>query len=237
MPVAACPSKMEDISLAGDEVLVILARRHLAGNMRLQRLSPEEIARYHAYVLEADRQRHLLAHGLKRQLLARFTDAAPETLQFRTGHAGKPALSCEEIHFNLSHSGDWVALAFSAGHAVGIDVEQARNLEYQNLLTLIAHPQDDPLFAHESPVQAFLSNWSMKEAVTKCLGLGLSMPFTSLWLNHGGNADFTCTGKDGTWHGKHFIRDDTHIAVAVPGIRGDTRFRMMEIGQACLRRL
>ncbi|WP_423017445.1 4'-phosphopantetheinyl transferase family protein [Undibacterium sp. Di27W] len=208
---------MEDICLERNEILVVLAKRQLAERMALQLLDEAEVTRYHAYVFEADKQRHLLAHGLKRQVLARLTGQAPESLQFRAGPAGKPYLPDQKVQFNISHSGDWVALAFSTTHVVGVDVEQARDLDYDDLLTQIAHPADALTIFNtnsKSSEQRFLASWSMKEAVAKCAGKGLSMHFPSLRLTADEHGRHVCISQEDSWHVRHQMLGSTHLAVA-----------------------
>lgn len=88
MSVTACATRhiLENIRFFSDEILVILARRHLAERMELRLLNDKEQARYHAYVFEADKQRHLLAHALKRQILSKLTGLASASLQFNCVH-------------------------------------------------------------------------------------------------------------------------------------------------------
>ncbi|PXX46798.1 4'-phosphopantetheinyl transferase superfamily protein [Undibacterium pigrum] len=199
----------------------------MAETCSLDMLDQAELARYHAYVFEADRQRHLLAHSLKRQILACLTSKTPASLKFHTGHGGKPCLASEEVHFNISHSGNWVALAFSADRPIGIDIEQARDLDYKSLLTQIAHPQDTLPLCDSRKEQQFLASWSMKEAVAKCSGEGLSIDFPSLRLSPGGSDNYICTRSDATWHVFHLIHEDTHLAVASP--QPDQRLRFIQV--------
>lgn len=217
------------LKLAEKEILVILAQRHLAETCSLDMLSRAEQARYHAYVFEPDRQRHLLAHSLKRQILACLTDQAPARLEFHTGQAGKPYLADGKMHFNISHSGDWVALAFSTDLQVGIDIEQARDLDYGKLLTQIAHPKDELPPSNPTTEQRFLASWAMKEAVAKCSGEGLSMHFPSLCLNPDGTGRYVCQTSDAVWHVCHFVHNDTHLAVASQQAHQNLRVVQMRI--------
>lgn len=132
-------------------------------------LSPEERQRLHDFLRPADRQRSLAAHWLKRQALARMTKEAPTALRFRTDDRGKPHLCAEPgglgIGFNISHAGDWVALAVSRGGAVGVDVEQSRpEALWNEVLPAISAPGDEAL--------AGLWLWTAKEAVLKQRGSG-----------------------------------------------------------------
>jgi phosphopantetheinyl transferase len=171
------------------------------------------------YVQLADRQRHRLAHGLKRCLLAQFFGLPEQQLQFKKTAYGKPYLASPEksnLKFNLSHSGDWVALALMEEIEVGIDVESAKILadsDWQNLALLIRH-QKDPVINN---IQDFYRLWVMKESVVKALGLGLNLPLNEFFISFTGNNSFQAQlandlGPCNGWLGK--LPDSTPIAFA-----------------------
>src|SRR5262249_1021007 len=95
----------------------------------MQVLSADERARAERYQFEADRRRSIIGHGASRMLLARCLGAAPEGLRFIYNKFGKPALApgpFPHLHFNISHSGDWILIALSFGRILGVDVERTR---------------------------------------------------------------------------------------------------------------
>jgi 4'-phosphopantetheinyl transferase len=96
---------------------------------------------------------------------------------------GKPYVPQASIHFNLSHSGNVILLAFANKIPIGVDVEQMRNIDNVDLIVKqYLHPSEVKELSacqlHESN-QAFFSCWSKKEAVSKALGLGLSFPLNA----------------------------------------------------------
>jgi phosphopantetheinyl transferase len=106
------------------------------------------------------------SRGVLRALLGSYLDADPRELRFALGAHGKPRLRSEpretrgdggsgpgeDLRFNLSHSGELMFLAVTAGREVGVDVERARE----------RHSAD------------FLRAWTRHEATVKCLGTGLT---------------------------------------------------------------
>ena len=123
--------------------------------------------------------RYVITRSLVRAVLGELLRVSPRDVDVRVTDLGKPILA-EDLHFNVSHSGDLITLAVSQDRAVGIDVERRR--EVQRVSALITRwltpPEREEVAAlarsglDES--DAFLRVWSVKEAKLKALGVGIS---------------------------------------------------------------
>lgn len=148
-------------------------------------LSEQEQKRAAAFRLEKDRLRFLTGHILLRKILSLYLHYPAEKLTFHTGTHGKLCLCFEEaalpqIHFNLSHSEDFAALAFSCSSPVGIDIEKVRaNIRAETLVRRFFHPDEyaEFLTLDETERQTFLfRRWTVREAFLKGLGDGFTTP-------------------------------------------------------------
>ena len=138
----------------------------------------------------------LLGEGLKFMGMGTYAELFTPDMLERT-EDGKPFIpGLPDIHFNLSHSGDYIACAFS-DKEVGLDLqEQARThtsivriakrffsaKEYEAIQAL---PAEDPSVVPGHPTNAadsdnsacrlplFYNLWTIKEAYLKYLGYGL----------------------------------------------------------------
>jgi 4'-phosphopantetheinyl transferase len=140
-------------------------------------LPPDEKERATSLTPVAAR-RFVVARGILRKLLAGFTGAAAEKLQFSYGHAGKPVLiDRDDIHFNISHSANLGLFAFAPDRPVGVDVENERPV--RRLLDVAQRfMSDDELRTlAETPTEkrnsAFLKSWVVREARLKAEGKGV----------------------------------------------------------------
>ncbi|MBI2893047.1 MAG: 4'-phosphopantetheinyl transferase superfamily protein [Deltaproteobacteria bacterium] len=140
-------------------------------------LSADERARAERFSFDRDRARWVAARAMLRQVLATYLGEAPESLAFRYGEHGKPAVDGSELELNLSHSGALAVLALTRGCAVGVDVEEVRPVpDAAELVDRYFRPSERRAFraVPEPLVSAtFLRAWVRKEAVLKAMGEGI----------------------------------------------------------------
>ena len=141
----------------------------------------------HAARIRHGQTRHnfLAGRTLLRQWLSQVTGHPANGLTLGTGPHGKPFLvENPSLQFNLSHGGDWLALALRNGQPVGIDLEPIqprrrlpqlcrRYLSPDEARTVLALPPD------QAQAQ-FLRHWTCKEAYVKGLGVGLTIPLRTV---------------------------------------------------------
>lgn len=148
-------------------------------------LSPLQQQRADRFHFADSRQTFITTHGIARQRLGDYLGLAPHEVEFAYGSLGKPSLvqqpfSGQTLEFNLSHSGRWVALAFSVGRQVGVDLERIREMD--RLLGLsrrtFSPAEAAAIEQYETSEQhheAFFTCWTRNEASVKVFGLGLTM--------------------------------------------------------------
>lgn len=143
-------------------------------------LDAAERARAERYRFEDDQRRSIVARGALRIMLGRRLQRDPKELQFVEGPQGKPALVDNALEFNVSHSGDRVAIAVTEGTPVGIDieVEQPRMTDLNALARrYFSKVEADEVerASGDAAMRLFFTIWTAKEAVIKAAGGGLSI--------------------------------------------------------------
>lgn len=129
----------------------------------LQMIAPARAEKALRYRFSADRKR-CVAGGL---LLRRFlgdTKIAPDEF-------GKPR-AANGAFFNLSHSGDWVALALGDTE-VGCDIEKLKQTDALKLGKVVfTEAELQSIRGNPDRLGQFFLLWTKKEALLKCMGKG-----------------------------------------------------------------
>jgi len=164
----------------GDECLVFLADIQDFDTEELFNtgLSIEEQYKALRYSHPTSAQLYVLGKYLTRKVIAQQLGLAPLSLSFRQTETGKPYLDPEfgNLKFNLSHSGTKVAIAISA-EEVGVDIEFIKSIKNIDGIIASCFSKVEALEIQQSEksVAIFYSQWTIKEAIGKCLGQGIGL--------------------------------------------------------------
>ncbi|MCB1085037.1 MAG: 4'-phosphopantetheinyl transferase superfamily protein [Chlamydiia bacterium] len=112
------------------------------------------------------------------QVLSRYLGTSSFTIDENA--QGKHYLLDSSLHFNLSHSGEWLAIALSWEAPVGVDIEVIRPIDGVKQLILDhfsakeqAYIGIPDIWDRDEACFRFWEIWSRKEACLKALGIGL----------------------------------------------------------------
>jgi len=140
-------------------------------------LSADEIVRAERFCFPMHRERFAAARATLRIVLASYLEVEPEALKFSYGEFGKPLLSGNPLHFNLSHS-ESVLLIAVAQSEVGIDVEKVNaQCDFAGIAEMHFPPDEASSLRVAPPSERatrFYKFWTAKEAILKARGLGIA---------------------------------------------------------------
>ncbi|MDE6625925.1 MAG: 4'-phosphopantetheinyl transferase superfamily protein [Lachnospiraceae bacterium] len=170
-------------------------------SLALYNLLPEERRKRIRNMQNKDAARRGLYAGAFLQIvLGRELGIPANIVSYNYGKQGKPQLDVKRmeerlcgkkpegwyspLHFNLTHSGEYAALAVS-DQVVGIDIEYKK----KNALKIAKRffcPEEYEIILAAGDVKAqeqlFLEYWTMKEAYVKYSGKGLELPLSSFLI-------------------------------------------------------
>jgi 4'-phosphopantetheinyl transferase len=199
-------------------------------------LSDDERVRASRFVSSRDRARFVAARGILRTLLGRYLRKPAASVGLAYEAAGKPRLEAaadpdRAIRFNVAHSGDLAAYAFTLDREVGIDVEAIRSDRAVDQIAerfFSTHEVAELRgVAQELRAEAFFQAWTRKEAYVKARGTGLGIPLNSfdVPVAHG-KPDLLVSGDASRWTLRSF-RPAGGCAGAVVVEGRDLAFRLL----------
>ncbi len=158
-------------------------------------LSRAETDRMDKFVFEGDRLTYCISHGLLRMSLAENFMLSNKELELEFFGNGKPHLANVEADFNLAHSKNYFAYAFTDKDDgfVGVDIEKTDNLKDINpVVKDYMHPDEqsyilDRSLSIEEQFTRFYEIWTRKEAFLKMLGVGINTNLSEVNVLAGDN--------------------------------------------------
>lgn len=144
-------------------------------------ISDERKEKIKKYYFDQDKKRSLMAELLLRYLLKIRFDICQSEIQFIKNSFGKPMLkNLEQIHFNLSHSGEWVVCGVNYNYEVGIDVEKIKENNLDIAKTFFTNEEYNYILKQpKKKNECFYKIWTLKESYVKAEGKGLNIPLNS----------------------------------------------------------
>jgi 4'-phosphopantetheinyl transferase len=136
-----------------------------------------------------DQRRFLTGRVLAKTLAAERLGVPVETVVFDATCEdcgkphGRPRVPGADLVLSISHSGDLIGVAATAGVPVGLDVESASRRADAGLIEYALSPAEREAVAGLPETErsaAFFVYWTRKEAVMKATGKGLKIPLQSI---------------------------------------------------------
>lgn len=128
---------------------------------------------------EADKKRSLVSAYLLDYMCRELQIDNPV---YEYSKRGKPILKDAECSFNLSHSGDYVVLAYHKGkEPVGVDIQKLRVMR-DGMEKRLLHEKEKMMLPEEEELRLHYLNrlWTVKESFVKMTGVGLACDFRTI---------------------------------------------------------
>tara|TARA_R110002012_G_scaffold79261_2_gene201839 strand:- start:451 stop:1167 length:717 start_codon:yes stop_codon:yes gene_type:complete len=192
---------------------------------RLVRLLDEgETLEWRRKAIAADKKLYLVAHALRRELIAELAGCAPDSLRFTRDVHGRPLLVDPvlgaDLFFSLSHTDGLAIVAASTAGPVGIDAERRSRRIAEAALKAVMSDAELRRISQTGPEQG-IRFWTLKEAYSKALGLGMHLRFSDLDFSAGISGTSAAPYGFHGWRGEELPVGEDHIAtLAFPVRRG-----------------
>lgn len=178
----------------------------------LEWLDEEELARWRRYLPDRPRREFALCRAALRHSLCRRLGCENKQLSIVAATHGKPHALVNgqpaPTSFNVSHSGCHGLIAFARGQQrLGVDVEaRSRRRDFDGIAEMVFGPNERAEIASANGLakaRLFFRIWTLKEALVKAFGTGLSIDLTAFEIppdiRHGAEKSILqFPGHDGT---------------------------------------
>lgn len=151
----------------------------------------EKVLKYRKW---QDRHANLFGKLLLIKALNYYGYGNRELEQIQYNDYGKPYIDIN-LKFNISHSGKFVICSISNLYDLGIDIEEVVDLHIADFKNSFSANEWMEIMKSESSINKFYEFWTIKEAVAKAEGKGLSLPLADLVLEKSSVKVF-----EKTWH-------------------------------------
>jgi len=150
-------------------------------------LSPHEQSRCNAYLHEAEKIRYTGNHRVVRKILAQYLQAPAGKIVFDMARQGKPFIKNAGLFFSYTYRGNSGLLAVSRRGEVGVDIEKIKPLHDLAAFADFSFSAQEKKMIFESSEEqrddTLFTFWTFKEAIIKCLGVGLNADLTQIDLS------------------------------------------------------
>ena len=170
-------------------------------NAYLQTMPVAIQKRITAYRHWEDAERSLAGYLLLQKGIKLIKGAAPDLAELKQGAFRKPYLE-GNVHFNISHSGNYTVCAVSEIHEVGIDIEMLNDIPLGDFTEFFEANEWSRVVNSPDPAKAFYMLWTKKESFLKLIGSGLNVPLNQVIILDDNRID---------WEGKQYSLQQLHI--------------------------
>lgn len=166
-------------------------------------LSLDEEKRASQFKFEKDQIVYTTARGILRLLAGHYLSLSPNEIQFDYTQFGKPFFKTDtSLKFNVSHSGERIAIAFCQNYDIGVDIEHI-NRDFDVMEIAVNYFSKNEIQAlanipNKEKNRAFYRCWTRKESFIKAEGSGLSFPLDKFSVSL--NKDETAELLETSWH-------------------------------------
>ena len=142
-------------------------------------LSEKELNNISFFKFKQAKDSYVVSQGSLRMLLSRYLGVPANLVRIGRQVKGKPySIDDPNLNFNMSNSGNLVAIAFSYDGEVGIDIEQIRYLPDLDEMINTNFSANEIRFINAKPEQRinrFFRFWTIKESYLKAIGEGMRL--------------------------------------------------------------
>jgi 4'-phosphopantetheinyl transferase len=171
-----------------------------------------DIMKYHQHV---DRVRTLTGKLLLQEAIQK-AGLSPTLMESLSYTNYKRPFITKDVDFNITHAGNCVACVAGRSMRVGIDVEDIKPIQVDDILPVLRDEELAEMRRSNASPETILRFWTRKEAIVKASGEGLYLPPQSIYFID----ELTATTPECTWYLHELDFGAGYIAYCVTNVEG-----------------
>ncbi|WP_369242843.1 4'-phosphopantetheinyl transferase superfamily protein [Streptomyces sp. R21] len=205
-------------------------RPERAGGPRLRALLGRDWERFLELTHPDVRTRFASSRVLLKFAAAAALHVPPQSVELGYTHTGRPYLrGYDGVHISLSHTDELLLVGLATGGVIGVDAERAdRKLYGPGLGRHMCTPhevEEIEAMPEKERDPALVRLWTLKEAYSKAIGLGMQFRFTDFGFRSDGTPTDVLRpngepGSDGEWTFRTYELSDTYVVSVAVGDAG-----------------
>lgn len=176
-----------------------------------------------SFKYEDDRLRCMAGRIFTKVLASQYLKVSEKEFSIEVTEFGKPYLNFKKLshthmEYNLSHSGKYLAIAFSYDRFLGIDIQEMEDLpDYCEVAQNCFHNLEYEAIFNSKERGTFYDIWTGKEAYIKAVGKGWLIDSESFYIKDG--EIFVESNKAEKWQLVYVCIDEKYSVALVIGKR------------------
>ena len=171
----------------------------------IAQLSFKTKSRYFALKRKEDKDLLILSAILLSKLLAENVPNDLKLSDLKYNAAGRPFFEDSTFDFNISHTDNCAAVAYSQNCSIGIDIEKIKDVDFSDFENIFSEKEWNLIYSSDNKNKTFHNYWTLLESALKADGRGLSL-ISSNKIALSNDQVFI----DGTvWFSKHIFFDSS----------------------------
>lgn len=119
--------------------------------------------------------------------------------------SGRPFFADSRFDFNISHTDNCAAVAYSQNCRIGIDIEKINDVNFSDFENIFSEKEWNLIYSSDNKNETFYNYWTLLESALKADGRGLSLISSNKIAIHNDQVFI-----DGTmWFSKHIFFDSS----------------------------
>ncbi|MDH2135024.1 4'-phosphopantetheinyl transferase superfamily protein [Sphingobium yanoikuyae] len=199
-------------------------------------LSTDELIKWKLFKKKKYADQFITSRIMIREVLSKYISSKHEGWEFGKEKAGRPYVlnppHAKFLNFSMSHTETMVGVSVAAKMPVGIDIEHSeRSIALPLPLRLTCSDREVRKISGapaERQAMEFIKYWTLKEAYSKAIGLGLSIDFRTLEFDLTGDNPILANDESSSnWRFGQQILDDGHVVAHACGSAEPVAIRTM----------